>query len=67
MANLYTIENLLQGKEYRSRSLSGEIITAEKSNSYVYGSDTQAYLCLIRTPNSLKDHFRVVAVKLGDE
>ncbi len=67
MANLYTIENLLQGKEYRSRTLSGEIITAEKNNSYVYGSDTQAYLCLIRTPHSLRDQYRVVAVKLGDE
>ena len=67
MANLYTIENLLQGKEYRSRTLSGEIITAEKNNSYVYGSDTQAYLCLSRTPNSLHDKYRVVAVKMGDE
>ena len=67
MANLYTVENLLQGKEYRSRTLSGEIISAEKSNNYVYGSDTQAYLCLIRTPNSLKDKYRVIAVKMGDE
>jgi len=67
MANLYTIEDLLQGKEYRSRTLSGEIITAEKSNDYVYGSDTQAYLCLIREPHSIIDRYRVVAVKLGNE
>ena len=67
MANLYTIENLLQGKEYRSRTLSGEIITAEKTNKYVYGSDTEAYLCLIRSAGSLRDQYRVVAVKLGDE
>ncbi len=28
-ANVYTIENLLVGKMYRSRSVKGEIISAE--------------------------------------
>ncbi len=30
MANLYTIENLLIGKTYNSKTLRGEIIDAEK-------------------------------------
>ena len=31
MANLYTIEDLLIGKSYRSNSLNGEIINGEKT------------------------------------
>ena len=31
-ANVYTIENLLVGKTYRSKSVTGEIISAEKSD-----------------------------------
>jgi hypothetical protein len=66
MANLYTIENLLQGKEYSSRSLNGEIINAEKTDHW-FGNGKEAYRVLIRTPHSYKDHYRIIAVKVGDE
>jgi len=66
MANLYTIERLLQDKEYNSDTLSGTIITAEKSDQW-YGSNRQAYKVLIRTDYSLKDYYRIIAVELGDE
>ena len=66
MANLYTIERLLQGKEYRSRSIEGEIITAEKTDHW-FGVNNQAFRVLVRTPNSYKDHYRIIAVKVGDE
>ena len=65
MANLYSIESLLVGKTYRSKSLQGEIISAEKHPKAVwYGKDTEAYLVVVRTPYSYKDHYRTLAVKL---
>jgi hypothetical protein len=65
MANLYTIENLLQGKQYRSNSLNGEIINGEKTDHW-FGNDREAYRVLIRTPHSYKDHYRIIAVKVGE-
>lgn len=65
MANLYTIEDLLIGKSYRSKSLDGEIINGEKSDHW-FGNDTEAYRVLIRTPHSYKDHYRIIAVKVGE-
>ena len=66
MANLYRIENLLQDKEYISKTLSGTIITAEKSDQF-YGANRQAYKCLIRTPYSLDDNYRIVAVEISED
>ena len=66
MANLYTIEKLLRGKEYNSKSLIGEIITAEKSDQW-FGRNFQAYKVLVRTPYSIKDYYRIIAVQVGDE
>ena len=58
-------ELLLQGKEYRSNSLNGEIISGEKTDHW-FGSDKQAYRVLVRTPHSYKDHYRIIAVKAGE-
>jgi len=41
-ANVYSIENLLVGKTYHSRTLTGEIIDAEKSDVF-YGSGLESY------------------------
>jgi hypothetical protein len=48
MANLYSIENLLVGKTYRSRSVEGEIVDAEKHPSCVWYENADAYLVRIR-------------------
>ena len=67
MANLYTIENLLVGKTYRSKTLTGEIISAEKSTQPLwYGENTEAYLVEVR--DSLKGGYtyRTIAVKVGE-
>ena len=41
MANLFTIPQLLVGQNYRSNSISGEIISAEKSTQPIwYGENT---------------------------
>ncbi len=64
-ANVYTIESLLVGKMYRSKSLTGEIISAEKDNSVWY-ADCDTYRVQVRNLNSFKDTYRYVAVKVGD-
>lgn len=60
-ANLYSIESLLVGKPYRSRSVSGEIVSAEKHPQAVWYEGADAYLVQIR-----KEHggytYRSVAV-----
>ena len=65
-ANVYSIENLLVGKTYRSKTISGEIISAEKDNRAVwYGEDLEPYLVEIKT-NRLKNAWRTIAVKVAD-
>jgi hypothetical protein len=65
-ANVYTIESLLVGKNYRSNSLSGEIISAEPHPKGVWYEGCDSYLVEIR--DSLKGGyaFRTVAVKVGE-
>ena len=67
-ANVYTIENLLVGKTYHSRTLKGEIISAEKSD--VWYQDCESYLVQVRPhyPSvfNLKDTYRILAVRIGD-
>jgi hypothetical protein len=65
MANLYTIPQLLVGQKYRSNSISGEIISAEKSNQPIwYGENTEAYLVSVYSNGSYK--YRTIAVKVGE-
>ena len=67
MANLYTIPQLLVGQKYRSNSISGEIISAEKSNQPIwYGENTEAYLVEIYSAHTLKNKYRTIAVKVGE-
>ena len=62
-ANIYSIETLLIGKSYRSRSVEGEIIHAEKDNRAVwYGEDTNSYLVEIRPTYGIKNVWRTLAV-----
>jgi hypothetical protein len=66
MANLYTIENLLIGKTYNSKTLRGEIISAEKSSQPIwYGENTEAYLVEINA-GTFKNKFRTIAVKVSE-
>ncbi len=64
-ANVYTIESLLVGKPYRSRSIQGEIISAEK-NDDVWYKDCETYRVQVRPYNSIKDTYRFLAVKVSD-
>ena len=64
-ANLYSVESLLVGKPYISRTLRGEIVSAEKHPKAVWYQDAEAYLVEVR-----KEHggyaYRTIAVKVGE-
>ena len=60
MANLYSVEQLLVGHYYRSKSVSGEIISAEKSD--VFYENAEAYRVRIKKENSINDTYRILAV-----
>lgn len=64
-ANVYSVQNLLVGKQYFSNSVKGEIISAEK-NDEVWYKDCDTYLVQVRPYNSIKDTYRYVAVKLPE-
>ena len=64
MANLYTIQDLLIGKTYTSKTLRGEIISAEKSS--VWYDNAESYLVEIRDSFSNTYKFRTIAVKVGE-
>jgi hypothetical protein len=65
-ANVYTIEHLLVGTQYRSNTLQGEIISAEKHPSAVWYKDCESYLVEVRPSNFGKVVCRTVAVKVQD-
>ena len=64
---LYTIENLLVGKNYNSRTrhFEGEIVSATPRPEIWYGDKTEAYLIEIDT-HSLRNKFATIAVKVGE-
>ena len=67
-ANVYTIENLLVGTQYRSRTLTGEIISAEIHPKAVWYEGCESYLVEVKSyelgiPNY---SFRTIAVKVGE-
>jgi len=61
-ANVYTIESLLVGKTYRSRSVEGEIISAEPHPKAVWYEGCDSYLVEVRNSNGGYT-YRTVAVK----
>lgn len=65
---LYSIENLLVGKTYRSinRHFEGVITHAEKREGIWYGEGLEAYVVQVRTPSYLSDRYATVAVKIGE-
>jgi len=66
MANLYTIEDLLIGKIYNSKTLTGKIISAEKSNQPIwFGDNCDPYLVGVCSETG-KYTYRTIAVKVGE-
>ena len=65
-ANVYTIEHLLVGTPYRSRTLTGEIISAEIHPKAVWYDGAEAYLVEVRPEIGFRNQYRTVAVKVGE-
>ena len=64
-ANIYSIENLLVGKIYRSKTLTGEIISAEKHPACVWYDNAEAYLVGVRSEGG-RYTYRTIAVRTND-
>jgi len=74
-ANVYTVSDLLVGKIYRSRSIEGEIISAEIHPACLHYDGAEAYRVQVRPTYSTTSGkskwfgtttYRAVAVKVGD-
>jgi hypothetical protein len=63
MANLYTIQDLLIGKSYNSKTLRGEIISADKSD--IWYENAESYLVQIKSDTG-KYTYRTISVKVGE-
>ena len=64
-ANLYTIEDLLIGKTYRSRSVVGEIIEAQKDERCIHYDNAEAYR--VRVRGEFGNYtYRTIAVRVSD-
>jgi len=64
-ANVYTIENLLVGKTYHSKTLTGEIVSAQIHPKAVWYEGAESYLVEVRKPYGGYT-YRTLAVKVGD-
>ena len=62
-ANVYTIKDLLVGTNYYSRTLQGEIVSAEEHPHAVWYEDCESYLVEIRPEIGYKNAYRTIAVK----
>ena len=67
MANLYSVESLLVGTRYVSKTLHGEIISAEKHPQAIWYEGAEAYLVEVKPQYGSKTTYRTVAVKLGQQ
>jgi hypothetical protein len=65
-ANVYSVRNLLVGKQYYSNSLEGIIINAEPHPKAVWYEGCDTYLVEVQPTNRISTTFRTVAVKNSD-
>lgn len=64
-ANVYSVQSLLVGKNYASRTLQGEIVSAEPHPKAVWYEGAEAYLVEVRKPMGGYT-YRTVAVKVDN-
>lgn len=65
-ANVYNVQSLLVGTEYKSRTLAGKIVSAEKHPHAVWYDGAEAYLVEIRPTHGFKNAYRTIAVKVDE-
>jgi len=64
-ANVYTVQSLLVGTNYSSRTLQGEIVSAEPHPHAVWYEGCDTYLVEVAPNSGYGRKFRTVAVKVG--
>lgn len=65
-ANVYSVKNLLVGKQYFSKTLEGIIINAEPHPKAVWYEGCDSYLVEVQPTRGISTKFRTVAVKVGE-
>ena len=62
-ANVYSVQSLLIGTEYQSRTLTGKIVNAEPHPKAVWYEGCDSYLVEVRPTYGIRNHYRTIAVK----
>lgn len=62
-ANLYTVQSLLVGTTYQSRTLTGKIVNAEPHPKAVWYDGAESYLVEVRPEYGIRNQYRTVCVK----
>jgi hypothetical protein len=65
-ANVYSVQNLLVGKQYYSNSLEGIIINAKPHPKAVWYEGCDTYLVEVQPVRGFSTTYRTVAVKVGE-
>lgn len=61
-ANVYSVADLLVGFKYRSQTLEGQIISAEKHPQAVWYDGADAYLVAVQPERGIRTQYRTIAV-----
>jgi hypothetical protein len=65
-ANVYSVQSLLVGTNYNSRTLQGEIISAEPHPKAVWYEGCDSYLVEVKPNSGYGTTYRTVAVRVSD-
>jgi hypothetical protein len=65
-ANVYSVQSLLVGTTYQSRTLTGKIVNAEPHPKAVWYEGCESYLVEIRPEVGFRNQYRTIAVKVSD-
>jgi hypothetical protein len=65
-ANVYSVQSLLVGTNYSSRTLQGKIISAEPHPHAVWYEGCDTYLVEVKPNNGFGSTYRTVAVKTSE-
>jgi hypothetical protein len=61
-ANVYSVQSLLVGTTYQSRTLTGKIVHAEPHPKAVWYEGAEAYLVEVRPEIGIRNQYRTVCV-----
>ena len=62
-ANVYSVQSLLVGTQYQSRTLTGKIVSAEPHPKGVWYQGCETYLVEVRPEFGIRNQYRTIAVR----